>query len=314
MKNAKINFCVIILITTIFYSCKEQPSQTTFVSIPDTTFVSIPETTFVSNLQTALVFVRYYYSGRRAPTWERITIPSIDAYGNISGNPLPTMNFFQICNKKFSDPSLYYYFQGNMHFMSYNRIWEDSVPEPKFNPIGVKINTDIGEIEGSITVPDTIKTLTISAGDSIALGTPVTISWSGSNADYYQVYFYHNWTIGVVGDTINGWGYLGYTVDTLIRGNSVTYDGSNFSNDGDISEFEVTPINGPFPESGAKPNLNGEGYGYLYLENKAIISYRTIIIGKGIDYSWFEKRAAPTSKHEESSLILQRKIRNRLGL
>jgi hypothetical protein len=299
MKNYKIMFSILVIIAAIFCGCDKKSDSST---------------ASVSSSQSALVYVRYYYSGRRAPTWERITIPSIDVYGDISGDPMPSMNYFLICNKKFSDPALSYYYQGKLEFYSYDRIWMDSIPEPKFNPITIKIKTDLGEIAGSITVPDTIKNLTISARDTVAIGTPITISWSGSNANYYQVYFYHNWLFGVVGDTMNSWGYLGYSVDTLIRGNSVTFAGSRFSNDGDISEFEATPINGPFPESGAKPNLAGEGYGYLYLENKTITSDRIIIIGKGIDYTFFNVRNSPVQRPERSPLMRTTKIRSQLGL
>jgi hypothetical protein len=299
MKKTRTACGIFIIFLTIFYGCDKNNDSPTDTG---------------SSLQTAFVFIQHYYTGRRAPTWERITIPSVEADGNITGNPLPKINFVQFSTIKVSDPTNFYYFQGYEHFSLENRIWSDSIPEPKFNPLTVKINTNIGEIEGSISVPDTIKTFAIGAGDTMALGTPVTFSWSGSNADYYQVYFFHNWTFGIVGDTLQGWGYLGYSVDTMIRGNSVTFSGSRFLSDGDISEFEVIPINGPLPEQGAKPNLNGKGYGYMYLENKSITSNRTIVIGKGIDYSFFKKSNANRITSKQSSRNIEEKIRTRLGL
>lgn len=267
-----------------------------------------------ANSQAAVVFVRHYYVGRRAPTWERIYIPSILVYGDLIADPLPVIDYVQVANRKFSDPTNFYYYQGGVHFTTYNRIWSDSIPEPKFAPVTIKIQTDLGEIEGSITVPDTIETLTISAADTIPLGTSVTISWTGSDADYYYVYFFHNWALGVVGDTVNGWGYLGYSMDTLISGNSVTYDGSRFSSDGDISEFEVCPINGPLPVAGAEPNMEGDGYGYLYLENSTKLSDRLIVIGAGIDYSFFQKPVVSSDEQKDMSIALYQKIKERLEL
>jgi hypothetical protein len=257
--------------------------------------------------QAAAVFVQHYYTGRRAPTWERIYIPSILVYGDLIGDPLPVIDYVQVANRKFSDPANFYYYEGGVHFTTYNRIWSDSIPEPKFAPVTVKIQTDLGEIEGSITVPDTIEMLTISAADTIPLGTSVTISWTGSDADYYYVYFFHNW--------LEDFGYwLGYSVDTVVTTHSVTFDGSRFLKDGDISEFEVCPVNGPLPVAGAEPNMEGDGYGYLYLENATKSSDRFIVIGDGIDYSIFEKPVKPVVQQENLSVTLQQKIKERLGL
>ena len=261
-----------------------------------------------TNPQAAVVFVQHYYTGRRAPTWERIYIPSILVYGNLIGDPLPVIDYVQVANQKFSDPANFSYYEGGVYFTTYNRIWSDSIPEPKFAPVTIKIRTDLGEIEGSIAVPDTIETLTISAADTISLGTSITISWTGSDADYYYVYFFHNW--------LEDFGYLlGYSTDTVVTTKSVTFAGSRFLKDGDISEFEVYPINGPLPVAGAEPNMAGDGYGYLYLENVTKSSDRFIVIGDGIDYSIFEKPVKPVVKQKDDLLItLYEKIRERLGL
>jgi hypothetical protein len=39
----------------------------------------------------------------------------------------------------------------------------------------------------------------------------------------------------------------------------------------------------------AKANLTGKGFGFLYLQNSAIGSDKKIVIGKGIDYSFWEQ-------------------------
>lgn len=211
----------------------------------------------------------------------------------------------QIVDQHYNDAYQFSYYQGEVYFSTGTRIWEDSIPEPKFNPITIKINTNIGRIEGSISVPDTIKTITIDAPDTIALNTQLTISWSGSNADYYCVSYYHNW---MEMEYIR----LGYSRDTLIQGNSLQIDGSKLSKDGDISDFEITPINGPFPTKNAKANMTGHGFGFLYLQNSAISSNKTIVIGKGINYALFEEFKSTKSTEKDSSKRVFGKIESSL--
>jgi len=257
--------------------------------------------------QAALVFVQHYYTGRRAPDWVRVKIPSIWANAEITGDPLPEIKEIGIAGIEFNSTDHFHYDQGIVYFSSENRIWADSVAEPKFDPLRIKISTDLGEITGSITVPDTIRTLAIDAADTIPPGTPVTISWSGSNAGYYLVCFFHNW--------MEDEGYLlGYSRDTCVTGNSVTFPGSRFTKDGDLSEIEIYPMNGPLPEPGARPNMGGDGFGYLYLENKAIRSERFVVIGEGIDYSLFAKRSTPAFRAESRPMSSRQRIKSRLGL
>jgi hypothetical protein len=90
--------------------------------------------------------------------------------------------------------------------------------------------------------------------DTITLNTSLTISCTGSNADYYILKYFHNW--------MEGEGYwLGYSKDTIVTESSVIFGSSLTSKYGDISDIEIFPMNGPFPTSGAKPNMNGDGYG-----------------------------------------------------
>lgn len=242
--------------------------------------------------QEAIIWVHYYNTGRRGQNWERVNIPNIYVSAEITGNPLPEINFVQIGNIQISDPLCFFYQQGSIYFSSLKTIWMDSIPEPKFNPLTIKVKTNIGEIVGSVGVPDTIKTLTINYPDTIPLNTLLTISWTGSNADFFIIEYYHNWA-----EFEGAW--LGYSKDTIVEGSSITFPKALSSYDGDITDISIYPINGTFPEKGAKANMIGDGYGYLYLENKAKSSNRTIVFGKGIDYSMFEfspKRNSPSKK------------------
>lgn len=261
-----------------------------------------------AGLQSALVYITHYYTGRRGVNWDRVYVPSIHAYGEIYGDPYPDFKYIQVCNKQFDDPAHINNNPGSIYFTTYNRIWEDSIPEPKFDPINVKISTDIGQLSGSITVPDTILTLSVSRQDTVALGTPVTISWTGSNADFYYVYWEHSWVME------EGYGWYMYSRDTLIQGNSVTLSGSKFTLDGFIEAIEVYPENGPFPEPGSEANLEGDGFGYMYLENKSKISDVQIVFGEGIPAEWLGKRVASRTVINEFNPDPKAKIKTNLGL
>lgn len=258
--------------------------------------------------QSVMVSITHYYTGRRAPDWQRITVPSIYVSGEIYGDPYPELEYFKVCGKKFRDPSNLNPAPGTGYFTTDNRIWEDSIPEPKFDPINVKISTDIGQVSGSITVPDTIVALTVSEHDTIALETPVTISWTGANADFYYVYWEHSWVME------EGYGWYMYSRDTLIQGNSVTLSGSKFTLDGFIEAIEVYPENGPFPEPGSEANLEGDGFGYMYLENKSKISDVQIVFGEGIPAEWLGKRVASRTVINEFNPDPKAKIKTNLGL
>jgi len=286
MKKSMLFMGLLVCIPFLFWNCDDGEGEDTL---------------------SALVMIRHYYAGRRAPDWNVIHVPSIWARAEISGDKIPDVSDVSVAGKTFKfDPGSFYQQLGYVYFSSYTRIWKDSIPEPKFDPINISINTDLGLLEGSITVPDTIETMTISiTADTVPLGTPVTISWTGSNADFYDVYFFHDW--------MEGEGYwLGYSVDTVVTGNSVTFEGSRFNKDGMLSYFEITPLNGPFPEPGAKSNMTGDGYGFIYIENQIIESDQVIVIGNGIDFSIFLKKSGQKPDRENRSEMVYNNIRRRL--
>ncbi len=255
----------------------------------------------------ALLFARHYNSGRRAPDWEVITIPSAYVSGNISGDPYPVIEEVRLGNKSYTGSKYFYNLEGAIHFSMDTRLWSDQMEEPKFNPLEIMVTADIGKLEGSVSVPDTIQTLSIQAGDTLALGAPLTISWSGSNADFYYVFLDYTWQE-------DEWTILGYSQDTMVTSNSVTFEGSRFQKDGELEWFEVVPYNGPFPEEGATPNLDGDGFGYVYFENEEISSDRMISVGAGLEFNPWSKPVGTISKQSEIPAKVHEKIRSRLGL
>jgi len=259
---------------------------------------------FTKNAITVLAYVDYYYTGRRAPDWEITTVPSVWISGRVSGTTLPAFDYLQVGDKVIEGSDIFDLEQGYVRFDSESRIWEDSIAAPAFDPLTVTVATDLGSVTGSITIPDTLTGLTISVSDTVPLGTPVTVSWTGGNADYYQVWYWHLWEE----DT---WYWLGYTRDTVVAGNSVTFDSTYFTKNAELSDFEVYPINGPMPVPGAVHNMTGDGGGYLYSENQEITSDVLIVFGEGINIPVFGKRPVK----EDCTVALRRKrLKEKLGI
>jgi len=140
-----------------------------------------------------------------------------------------------------------------------------------FDKININIETSIGKIEGEVSLPDTI--VSVPLPDTLGLGETLTITWEGSNADYYNARCYYSYPLEE--NSSSGKSFGGY-----MRDNSLTIDGSNFTHDGHIRLY-ILPINGPFPEEGAKANLSGDGYGFVVYENTHFELDEPIPVGKG---------------------------------
>lgn len=54
-----------------------------------------------------------------------------------------------------------------------------------FDPVTVAVKTSLSKLTGTISLPDTITYLSLSEYDTLYLGESITISWSGSNADFF---------------------------------------------------------------------------------------------------------------------------------
>lgn len=262
---------------------------------------------FTKDVMSAIVYVQHYYTGRRAPDWDVITVPSIWLSGQVSGSKMPAFDYLQVNDKQISGRDIYFFEQGYVRFDSYHRVWQDSIAAPGFYPMTVTLATDIGELVGSVEIPDTLSTLTVSVSDTVPLGTPVTVSWTGGNADYYYVWYYHLWEEAE-------WYWLGYSRDTVVAGNSVTFDSTYFTKNAELGDFEVYPVNGPMPAAGAIPNMSGDGSGFLYCDNKEISSDVLIVFGEGINIPDFGKRPAHLTPVRSTPESRKKAIAKRLGM
>ena len=103
---------------------------------------------FTKDVMSAIVYVQHYYTGRRAPDWDVITVPSIWLSGQVSGSKMPAFDYLQVNDKQISGRDIYFFEQGYVRFDSYHRVWQDSIAAPGFYPMTVTLATDIGELVG----------------------------------------------------------------------------------------------------------------------------------------------------------------------
>jgi hypothetical protein len=140
--------------------------------------------------------------------------------------------------------------------------------------LDITVKTSCGRLNGTIGYPDPIASVTLSEYDTLQLGQSLTVSWSGSEADFYAIAVGYNWQV-FEGDASYSW------IDTFAVGNSVTFPGSIFVHHGEIYWIQVQAINGPFPGPGSVGNMIGNGSGFLYYYGQGIYHSVWIIVGSG---------------------------------
>ncbi len=230
-----------------------------------------------------------------------VSAPNVEVDGIVIANELPEFNFFKIGNRTFSTKPYFHYWYGYIYFEN-----EDQPILNKLNPVTIEVSTSSGKVSGSLKLPDTIKVVNWNVGDTLQLGQTLEISWSGSNANFYDFSGEYEWR-----DEHGDWHYK--NLDTLVSGNSITFDGSMFSHRGEINIWGINPINGPFPTVGAKPNMQGDGKGYMYYANDSKELYITIIVDKGL-YKMNSTNTESGNYRQPLSRNIIEKVRQKLGL
>ena len=223
---------------------------------------------------------------------EEIFIENTTAGGVILGDPLPEFTHIKLNETVFSSSTTYpgYVFFGNFEND------EQAMITSNFSPLGVEVKTSLGKLNGTIHLPDIITALTLSEYDTLQIGESFTISWSGSNADFYAVSCEYEWR-----DANGNWHWE--DLDEFVSGNSITYPGSTFIHNGEIDYIRVQPMNGPFPEEGTAGNMSGDGNGFLYYEtDRFYYEGDDITVGSGM----YGSMAKTSSKKPNEVVILER--------
>jgi len=220
----------------------------------------------------------------------------------LQGNPIPEFNYIKLNETNFIGDD---YATIRPGYLCIGCYWPNSdstvMIQSNFTPLNVEIQTSYGQSNGIISLPDTIMTLGLSETSNLPLSTPFTISWAGSNADFYYVSFDYKYN-----DENDDWHWDGFEEMTV--NNSFTFPGSIFSYNGEIVYIRVQPINGPIPKEGAEGNMSGDGSGFLYYwANTFDYEGDDIIVGSG-----YSGRISNTSTLHPNEQELKQRIRKKI--
>ena len=286
MKRISISFILLIFLT-LFLSCSKDS-----------------ESNPVSNeqiCQIVLAWVEYDNSYWDDTGDSTVYIPNAELEGVVIANEPPDFNYFKIGNLTFSTKPYFNYSYGYLYFEH-----DDQPLLSQFNPVSIEVSTSLGKISGSLTLPDTIQNINLSTTDTLQIGQSFTISWTGSNADFYNFNCGYEWR-----DAQGNWHYK--DLDSLLSGTSITFDGSIFLFNGKIDIWNISPINGPFPQKGAKPNMNGDGKGFMYYTNDFRDLSIEITVGQGL-YNVTNANKKSIRHGQKFSRNIIESIKRRLGL
>jgi len=205
--------------------------------------------------------VLFFYAYHGNSYWENDTNIFVETEhtsgrGVLLADSTPVFEYFKMGKESFSDSEYVKLFEGYISFGDYD-FDGNAIITSDFNPLNVEVKTSLGKISGSLNFPDKIQSIILSEYDSLALGDPFTITWTGSNADFYNVSCNYHWR--------DGDGNLGTTVlSEFVSDTSITFPGSLFLNNGEINFIFVIPQNGPPPSDNSVGNMSGDGDGFLY--------------------------------------------------
>lgn len=252
--------------------------------------------------------VLFFYAEHHDSYWddqtdEEIQVENTTGGGVVFADPVPTFDYYKMGSATYSGEEYFNYYPGYLSFGHFNDDTDVRLTS-NFSPLNIEVKTSSGKLNGSITLPNVIESLTLSEYDTLELGQPFTISWSGSNADFYSVYCDYEWI-----DNNGNWHEA--DLNDFVVGTSITYPGSIFVHNGDIDYIRIQPMNGPFPGAGSEGNMAGEGSGFLYyMTEREYYEGETIIVGTGIEQNNLAKTVPKSKRDEKLDLIIREKIEN----
>ena len=240
----------------------------------------------------------FYYDDN----WDSVYIENTEAWGVILSDTLPEFTHLKLNETVFSGDDYSEIYPGYIIFGDND---STAMITSNFTPLDVEVKTSQGKMNGTISLPDTIMTLGLSETSNLPLSSPFTISWAGSNADFYAVSISYGYK-----DENDNWQYEYF--DEMTSDNSFTFPGSIFSYNGEIDYITVYPINGTIPKEGAEGNMSGDGSGFLYYwANTFNYEGDDIIVGSGSSGRISNASTFHPNKQQLNQRI-RKKIENRI--
>lgn len=250
--------------------------------------------------------VLFFYAYHNDFYWDThiddvVYVENTTGRGVVFADPTPSFEYYKMGTSTYSGDDFFEYYPGYLSFGDFSD-YVDARLISNFNPLNIEVKTSLGKLSGSIALPDTIVSLTLSEYDTLELGQSFTISWSGSNADFYAVYGFYEW--------IDNDGSRHYEdLNDFVVGNSITYPGSVFLHNGEIRYIRVQPMNGPMPGAGSEGNMSGDGSDFLYYQVKQkAYDESDIIVGTGYGFNNLAKTASSSRSEQQIELKIREKL------
>ncbi|MDI6850836.1 MAG: hypothetical protein QMD82_02735 [bacterium] len=166
-------------------------------------------------------------------------------------------------------------------------------------PYTLRLTTNLGECQGTFTIPDTANITQPTSDDTMSLGSNILVSWNKiSNASFYELHYSFS-----AYDSGGYWIDYGYA-DTILMDTIFTIPAS-FFNVPDAAFYQasiyVYPYQGPALEAGATSNTQGSIKGFLYAGGEG--DYVYIYVGTPTRKSGYFKIPEPTKEAIRGAIL-----------
>ncbi len=146
-------------------------------------------------------------------------------------------------------------------------IFDDTIYVDSLEDFTIELTSDVGDCEGTITLPGATSIIDPDYNDTLPLGGTVTVTWhAAQDADYYGVYYDLD-----AYDSTGSWIVWNYDTVRYVTSTSHTIPGGVF----DAPDaayysvyFEAYPFSGVMPVAGETGNMTGSVNGFLLGEGE----------------------------------------------
>lgn len=183
---------------------------------------------------------------------------TMDFEGEIIGESITSIESILIGNSSIPFEDSYSIDRKNYGVINFNKTSDTFIEPFKTNKFTIK--TDIGELDGIISMPDSVINISYNHNlfDTLKINDSLEISFKG-NADYYVLDY---WITYAIPPDTN----LNYHVsgEIISKTNKFTISSAQLNKSGRLAINRIISFNGPFLEVGSQGNMKGDGTGFLY--------------------------------------------------
>ncbi len=184
-------------------------------------------------------------------TIEYGVIEDLNAFGKVVGDPFPILKTVSV--------------NGLVRTLEYPAPWNDPMEinkdsflidledESKTEKFEFDIATSEGNLSGHIKKSTLYDSITVSAKQAMNLGESWTMTIHGGKSDFVAI-----------SATL-----FGLPLDTIITGSTFSIPASRLNQNGYLTIWEVSMINGPMQNKGAKGNISGDGGGFIWYSSES---------------------------------------------